>query len=56
MSGRTTVRSDRSATERTQVGAELEPGRNVGRYVTLGPVGRGATGVVYRAYDPELDR
>ncbi|MGE3765541.1 MAG: tetratricopeptide repeat protein [Kofleriaceae bacterium] len=38
-------------------GAELVArGARVGRYVVLDPIGAGAMGVVYRAYDPELDR
>ncbi|MBS1123536.1 MAG: serine/threonine protein kinase [Deltaproteobacteria bacterium] len=36
--------------------AELSPGSLVGRYQILALVGRGAFGVVYAAYDPELDR
>ncbi|HRC55210.1 MAG TPA: serine/threonine-protein kinase [Kofleriaceae bacterium] len=40
-----------------QSGAELvERGSQLGRYVVLDPIGEGAMGIVYRAYDPELDR
>ena len=36
--------------------AELAAGARIGRYVVLDSVGSGAMGVVYGAYDPELDR
>ncbi len=35
---------------------ELESGARVGRYLILHRAGSGAMGVVYAAYDPELDR
>jgi eukaryotic-like serine/threonine-protein kinase len=34
----------------------IEAGRRVGRYVVLDRLGAGAMGIVYAAYDPELDR
>src|SRR4051794_10784720 len=37
-------------------GPELGRGDHVGRYVVQARVGAGAMGVVYAAYDPELDR
>jgi tetratricopeptide (TPR) repeat protein len=37
-------------------GAALQRGTTVGRYVVLERIGAGNMGVVYRAYDPELDR
>jgi eukaryotic-like serine/threonine-protein kinase len=39
-----------------RAGLMLERGTRLDRYVVLKPVGQGGIGVVYAAYDPELDR
>ncbi len=41
---------------RLQLRRPLLPGSRLGRFVVLEWVGEGAAGVVYAAYDPELDR
>ena len=50
--------SDKTLNLRKTLGLEtpLERGSPVGRYVVVDRIGAGAMGVVYGAYDPELDR
>jgi eukaryotic-like serine/threonine-protein kinase len=45
-----------SFARRTKLARELKPGMNLGRFNLLRRVGIGAMGVVFAAYDPDLDR
>jgi eukaryotic-like serine/threonine-protein kinase len=45
-----------SFARRTQIARELKPGMNLGRFNLVRRVGIGAMGVVFAAYDPDLDR
>ena len=48
---------DRALTDPQASGeAGLRPGDRIGRYVLISSVGQGGMGVVFLAYDPELDR
>ncbi len=51
------MQDGRASARPGEMGAEeLETGARIGRYVVIDRVGVGAMGVVYGAYDPELDR
>ena len=45
-----------SARPASVTAGDLDTGARIGRYVIIERVGIGAMGVVYGAYDPELDR
>lgn len=47
---------DAEATAAPGASPSLARGAHVGRYIVLDPLGSGGMGVVYTAYDPELDR
>ncbi len=51
-----TLAATPAATARSPAAAELPRGTPVGRHIVLSRLGAGAMGVVYSAYDPELDR
>ncbi|MGA9521236.1 MAG: serine/threonine-protein kinase [Myxococcaceae bacterium] len=48
--------SGEGATAAIPPDSPLQRGASLGRYIVLAPVGEGGMGVVYAAYDPELER
>ncbi len=51
----TLVHSDGALPEPSPAAASVR-GRSIGRYLLLAQIGAGAMGLVFAAYDPELDR
>ena len=45
-----------TTSHKPKLSRKLAPGEQLGRYRILWPIGQGAMGIVYLAYDPELDR